>query len=268
MFPRLFHIGSFSQSTYGVLVALAFLAALLVIGRLARRNGLNHDAVMNLAIYCALAAIVGAKLMMVLIDIPYYASNPGEIFSLASLQAGGVFYGGLIAALIVGAIYMRRKALPPLKTADVFAPGIALGHGIGRLGCFAAGCCWGVPTKLPWGVTFTNPVAKDMVGVPLGVALHPTQLYESAAEFLIFGILYWRIRRTHTPGAIISLYLILYSTVRFFVEFVRNHEQGNPFGGPLDTSQWISLGLLLLGVGYFVRQTAGKRLVHEPVENR
>jgi len=253
MFPQLFHIGGFSQSTYGVLVALAFLAALGVIGRLARRAGLNHDAVLNLGIYCALAAIVGAKIMMVLIDIPYYTHNPGEIFSLASLQAGGVFYGGLIAALIAAAIYMRRKRLPPLQTADVFAPGIALGHGIGRLGCFAAGCCWGVPTRLPWGVTFTNPVSKSLVGVPLGIALHPTQLYESAAEFLIFGILFWRIRKPHAPGSIISLYLMLYSTVRFLVEFVRYHDQPNPFGGPLNTSQWISLALLALGAAYWVR---------------
>lgn len=253
MFPQLFHIGGFAQSTYGVLVALAFLVALMVIGRLARRAGLNYDAVLNLGIYCALAAIVGAKLMMVLIDIPYYASNPAEIFSLASLQAGGVFYGGLIGALIMAAVYMRRKHLAPLVTADVFAPGIALGHGIGRLGCFAAGCCWGVPTHLPWGVTFTNPVAKQLVGTPLGIALHPTQLYESVAEFCIFGVLYWRIRKPHAPGAIISLYLILYSTARFLVEFVRFHEQSNPFGGPLDTSQWISLALAALGAGYFVR---------------
>jgi prolipoprotein diacylglyceryl transferase len=253
MFPQLFHIGGFSQSTYGVLVALAFVAALAIIGRLARRAGLNHDAVLNLAIYCALAAIVGAKIMMFLIDIPYYARNPGEIFSLSSLQAGGVFYGGLIAAIVAAAIYMRRKHLPPLATADVFAPGIALGHGIGRLGCFAAGCCWGVHTSLPWGVTFTNPVAHSLVGVELGVPLHPTQLYESAAEFLIFGILFWRIRKPHAPGAIISLYLVLYATVRFLVEFVRYHDQPNPLGGPLNTSQWISLALLALGAAYWVR---------------
>lgn len=260
MFPRLFQIGGFSQSTYGVLVALAFLVAVLVIGKLARRAGLNHDAVLNLAIYCALAAIAGAKIMMFLIDVPYYVHNPGEIFSMASLQAGGVFYGGLIAALLVAAFYMRRTRLPLLPTADVFAPGIALGHGIGRLGCFAAGCCWGVPTHLPWAVTFTNPVSKQLVGVPLGLPLHPTQLYESAAEFAIFAILYRAIRKPHAPGAIISLYLMLYSTVRFLVEFVRFHEQPNPFGGPLNTSQWISLVLLALGAAYWVRARK-----HQPV---
>jgi phosphatidylglycerol---prolipoprotein diacylglyceryl transferase len=262
MLPRLFHIGSYSQSTYGVLVALAFVVALAMIGRLARRAGLNYDAVLNLGIYCAIAAMAGAKILLILVDLPYYLSNPGEIFSLASLQAGGVFYGGLIAAVITAIVYIRRKHLPPLPTADVFAPGIALGHGIGRLGCFAAGCCWGLPTHLPWGVTFTNPVAHQLVGVPLDIALQPTQLYESAAEFMIFGILWWRIRKPHAAGAIISLYLVLYSSVRFLVEFVRDHPgEPNPFGGPLNTEQWISLALLALGAGYFVRRRLRKRQV-------
>jgi len=253
MLPHLFHLGSYSQATYGLLVALAFLAALSLTARLARRDGLNSDAVVNLGILCGLSAILGAKIMMVLIDLPEYLSHPGEIFSLASLQAGGVFYGGLIAACIAAVVYMRRHRLPALRTADVFAPGIALGHGIGRLGCFAAGCCWGVPTHLPWAVTFTNPVSHDLVGVPLGIPLHPTQLYESAAEFLIFGVLFWRIRRPHSPGVIISLYLILYSSARFLVEFVRYHEQPNPLGGPLNTSQWISLALIALAAAYFIR---------------
>src|SRR5947208_5089820 len=142
MYPEIFHL-SFLH-TYGVLVALAFLTALWLAGRLARQAGLNADGVTNLGIYCALSAIAGAKLMMFLIDIPYYTQHPGEIFSLATLQAGGVFYGGLIAALGIAVWYMRKTKLPLLPAADVFAPAIALGHGIGRLGCFAAGCCWGV----------------------------------------------------------------------------------------------------------------------------
>ena len=181
MYPEIFHLSYFH--TYGVLVAIAFLVALWMAGRLATRAGLNSDAVTNLGIYCALAAIAGAKLMMFLVDLPYYMQHAGEIFSLATLQAGGVFYGGLIAALAVAWWYMRRTRLPLWKTADVFAPAIALGHGIGRLGCFSAGCCWGVRTNVPWAVTFTNPVANDLVGVPLNVPLHPTQLYESFAEF-------------------------------------------------------------------------------------
>ena len=245
MYPEIFHI-SFLH-TYGVLVALAFLAGLWMASRLATRAGLDPDAVTNLGIYCALSAIVGAKLMMFIVDAPYYYQHPGEIFSLATLQAGGVFYGGLIAALAVAWWYMRKTGLPLAKTADVFAPGIALGHGIGRLGCFSAGCCWGVPTHAPWAVRFTNPASNQLVGVPLGIPLHPTQLYEAFAEFLIFGILLWRVRKPHPAGAIISMYLVLYSAARFTVEFFRFHEQGNLWGGPLDTSQWISLALFAAG---------------------
>ena len=258
MYPNLFGI-SFLH-TYGVLVAIAFLVGLWMVGRLAKQAHLNPDTVTNLGLYCALAAIVGAKLMMFLVDIPYYTEHPGQIFSIESLQAGGVFYGGLIAALAISWWYMRRTKLPLLKTADIFAPAIALGHGIGRIGCFTAGCCWGDRCDLPWAVTFRSPEAHERVGVPLGVPLHPTQLYEAIAEFAIFGILYWRFHKPHREGAIISLYLVMYSTVRFIVEFFRYHEQGNLWGGPLDTSQVISLGLLALGAAYFVRSRVGQAL--------
>ena len=141
-----------------------------------------------------------------------------------------------------------------VATADVFAPAIALGHGIGRLGCFSAGCCWGVECHLPWAVTFRNPVAHDLVGVPLGVPLHPTQLYESFAEFADFRGALPADRqaapagRDHrpVPDAVLA--------ARFVVEFFRYHEQGNLWGGPLDTSQWISLGLWALGAWCFLRR--------------
>ena len=263
MYPEVFHL-SFLH-TYGLLVALAFLAGLWMATRLGKRAGLNPDTITNLGIYCALAAIAGAKVMMFLVDIPYYAQHPGEIFSLATLQAGGVFYGGLLGALAIAAWYMRKNQLPALLTADIFAPGIALGHGIGRLGCFSAGCCWGVEAHLPWAVTFTNPVANQLVGVPLHVSLHPTQLYESFAEFLIFAILFHRIRRPHSTGSIISMYLMLYATTRFIVEFFRFHEQGNLWGGPLDTSQWLSIALFALGGSYFL---AKRRAIAEPAATR
>jgi phosphatidylglycerol:prolipoprotein diacylglycerol transferase len=251
MYPELFH--QKFLATYGVLVAIAFLTALWLAGKLAKRQGLNTDEVTNLGIYCALAALGGAKLMMFLVDIRYYVEHPGEIFSFGTLRAGGVFYGGLIAALAVAFWYMRKTKLPPLKTADVFAPAIALGHGIGRIGCFMAGCCWGIECDRPWAVTFTDPVANDLVGVPLNKPLHPTQLYEAASEFVIFAVLYRMANKKHVDGTIIAAYLALYSLVRFVVEFYRVHEQGNLWGGPLDTSQWISVGLFLVAVRYSVR---------------
>src|SRR5207248_2112897 len=193
MLPYLFTIFGFHFPTYGLLVAIAFLVALALTAKLARENGLDSEKVLNLGIYCAMAGIAGAKLMMIVVDFNEYASNPSLLFSLSTLQAAGIFYGGLLAALVMAFFYMRQKGLPMLATADVLAPGIALGHSIGRLGCFAAGCCWGAPTNLPWAVTFSKPEAHDLVGVPLGIPLHPTQLYEALAEALIFLFLYWRI---------------------------------------------------------------------------
>jgi phosphatidylglycerol:prolipoprotein diacylglycerol transferase len=250
MYPNLFHLPFLH--TYGVLVAAAFLVGLWLAGRLAKEAKLNPDDVTNLGLYCAMAAIAGAKLMMFLVDFKYYTEHPREILSIESLQAGGVFYGGLIAALGVSWWYMRRTKLPLLRTADIFAPAIALGHGIGRIGCFTAGCCWGNQCDRPWAVTFTSEDAHNRVGVPLGVPLHPTQLYEAAGEFVIFAILYRMVRKDHAPGSVISLYLILYGSLRFVVEFFRYHEQGNLLNGPLDTSQWISVVLIGMGAAHFV----------------
>jgi phosphatidylglycerol:prolipoprotein diacylglycerol transferase len=256
MFPELIKIGNFFIPTYGVLVSLGLLAALWMTARLARRAGLNSDAVVNLGIYCALAGIIGEKLLMFVFDMNYYARNPREMFSLSTLQAGGVFQGGLVLALVTAIIYMRKKNLPGLLTADVFAPGIALGHAIGRLGCFSAGCCWGIESHLPWAVTFTNSEANRLVGVPLGVPLHPTQLYESFVEAVIFVVLYRRFHRSHKTGSIIGLYLVLYSSARFLVEFVRYHDHPNPFGGPFSATQWIALALIGVGTWLLTRRSA------------
>jgi phosphatidylglycerol:prolipoprotein diacylglycerol transferase len=258
MYPEIFHVHFLA--TYGVLVAAGFLTALWLAGRLAKQQGLNTEAVTNLGIYCALAALAGAKLMMFVVDFRYYYDHPGEIFSFSTLRAGGVFYGGLIAALAVAFWYMRKSGLPALKTADVFAPAIALGHGIGRIGCFMAGCCWGIECDRPWAVTFTNPVANELVGVPLNRPLHPTQLYEAFSEFVIFALLYRLIQRRHAEGTILAAYLVLYGTVRFVVEFYRVHEQGNLWGGPLDTSQWISLVLVAAGAWFWMRARGRARI--------
>jgi phosphatidylglycerol:prolipoprotein diacylglycerol transferase len=265
MLPYLFTIFGFHLPTYGLLVALAFLTALALTARLARRQGLDPEKVINLGIYCAMAGIGGAKLMMIAVDFDDYLRDPRLLFSLSTLQAAGIFYGGLIAALIVAYFYMRRNNLPMLATADVLAPGIALGHAIGRLGCFAAGCCWGAPAHVPWAVTFSNPEAHTLVGVPLGVPLHPTQLYEAIGEAVIFLILYRLISRPHQPGAIIGLYLVLYSAVRFFDDFLRDPQQANPFGGPFNTAQWISLGLIAMVAVVWLKSRRRASRVGQPI---
>lgn len=254
MLPKLFTFGDFYLPTYGLLVTLGFIAGLWLSGKLAERRGLSSNAITDLAVSVALAGLLGAKLLMLIYDFDYYRRNPGEIFSMATLQAGGVFYGGLIAALIVAVWFLRKRKLPFLPVADVFAPGIALGHAIGRIGCFAAGCCWGAQCDLPWAVTFRNPEAHKLVGVPLNIPLHPSQIYEAAAETAIFIWLYSRVKRPHRPGHIIGQYLILYPLARFLVEFVRFHEQPNPFGWWFSLGQWITVSLLVVGVWLLVRK--------------
>jgi phosphatidylglycerol---prolipoprotein diacylglyceryl transferase len=260
MHPILIRIGTFYIPTYGVLVALGFLAGLAITLRLARRIGLPPEKITNLAVYCAIAGIVGAKLFMFLFDLGDYIRNPSQIFSLETLQAAGVWHGGFIAAFLIAVLYVHRHHLPAFPAMDAFAPGIALGQAIGRLGCFAAGCCWGTECTLPWGVRFRSDEAAP---VPLDKTLHPVQLYESVADLIIFGILYRQFNRNHRAGTVIGLYLVLYSTARFIVEFFRVHEQA--LVGPFSITQWIALALLAVGavILLYGRRTALARQ-HEP----
>ena len=253
MYPELFRIGNFPINTYGVLLALAFLSALLVAARLAARDGLPRERIYDLGLWMLLAAIVGSKVLMLFTE-PEYRENPLRLVSLDFLRSGGVFYGGFIAAVLAGYYLIRRYKLPWWKTADAFAPGIALGNAIGRQGCFAAGCCWGKPTTLPWGVEFTE-AGHDVTGVPMGIHLHPTQLYESFGALLIFFFLLWLHRRKRFSGQVILFYAVLYAALRFTVEIFRDDPRGDIFGlttlTGLSTSQMLSIivgiwGLVLL----------------------
>jgi phosphatidylglycerol:prolipoprotein diacylglycerol transferase len=256
LYPKLIEIGDFYLPTYGVLVALGFLAGLAATVKLAKRAGFNSEIITNLAVYVALSDMLGAKLFMIAFDWRDYAAAPGRIFSFETLQAAGVFQGGLILALITAFFYMRQQGLPVLGTADIFAPGVAIGHAVGRLGCFAAGCCWGVECDLPWAVTFHDPVAFGLTGVPLEVGLHPTQLYESVAEFALFAFLFALCRKPHVPGRVIGLYLVLSSAMRFGIEFLRFHQQPVNYG--LSLTQWISIALALAGIVLLARTGSGK----------
>ena len=182
MFPKLIDTGGFYLPTYGVLVAIAFLVAIWLTGKLAAQGRAECRTVTNLAIYCALAGMAGAKLLMFVFDWRTYLLNPSRDLHDQHTAGGRRVSGRTAARVLFAFLYMRRNGLPGLLTADVFAPGLALGHAIGRLGCFAAGCCWGSVCHRPWAITFTNPDAHELTGVPLGVPLHPAQLYESLAE--------------------------------------------------------------------------------------
>jgi phosphatidylglycerol---prolipoprotein diacylglyceryl transferase len=245
MYPRLFELGPVTVYTYGVLLAAAYLFGLKLAMVRAKARGLDANRVLDLGIYIIISALIGAKLLLLVTDFHAFTANPRELLTLA--RSGGVFYGGLILAVTVALIYIRRVGLPFWTTTDVFAPGIALGHVVGRFGCLFAGCCYGKPTKLPWGITFSDPFAAANVGTPLGVALHPTQLYEAGAELLILGVLLLTERKGRGfAGRTFWLYMLLYAVSRFVIEFYRGDERGSV--GMFSTSQFISIVLAPLAI--------------------
>src|SRR5437588_1989591 len=232
MYPRLLELpwtiprfGTLTIYTYGVLLAAAYLLGLQFALVRARKRGLDANRVMDLGIYIIISALVGAKLLLLVTDFQTFRSNPAELFNL--LREGGVFYGGLIVAVSVALFYIRKVGLPLWTTCDVFAPGIALGHVIGRFGCFFAGCCYGKPTTVPWAITFRDPFAAANTGTPLNVPLHPTQLYEAGAEALILLVLLATEKRGRPfPGRTFWLYMLLYALSRFIIENYRDDPRG------------------------------------------
>ena len=249
MYPELFSIGPITIYSYGVLLAVSYLLGLWLAMRRAKQWGLDPNRVLDLGIYIIIAALVGAKLLLLVVDFDQFGRSLEDLMSIA--RSGGVFYGGLILAVVVAFWYIGRHRLPFWTTCDVFAPGIALGHVTGRLGCLTAGCCYGRPTDVPWAITFTNPLAAANVGTPLGVALHPTQVYEAGAELLILGVLLGAERRGRPfVGRTFWAYLFLYAISRFIVEMYRGDPRGMLFG--FSTSQFISLVLGPLSLAMLV----------------
>jgi len=249
MYPRLLELGRITVYTYGVLLAAAYLLGLKLAMVRAKKRGLDSARVLDLGIYIIISALIGAKLLLLITDWRTFKSDPQELWTLA--RSGGVFYGGLILAVLVALWYIRRAGLPLWVTCDVFAPGIALGHVIGRFGCLFAGCCYGKPTGRPWGITFTDPFAASNVGTPLGIPLHPTQLYEAGAELLIlFALLATDRQGRPFAGRTFWLYMLLYGISRFIIEIYRGDERGTVhfFWTTLSTSQFISVILVPLAI--------------------
>jgi phosphatidylglycerol:prolipoprotein diacylglycerol transferase len=253
MYPVLFELhlgrlGEFTIGTYGLFYALGFLLALRLAVTFARRDGIETARIVDLGIVTLLAGFIGAKALLYLVDAPFYIKNPREIWR--SLRSAGVFYGGFGLAVVAAFAYIRRHHLPLGRVADLSAPALALGQGIGRLGCLAAGCCYGNACDLPWAVTFTDPMAYRLTGVPLGVPLHPTQIYHALADFMILAVTARLLRRRRFPGQVFWTYLLLYAGLRFLVEIVRGDEaRGMFFGGALSTSQLISVPVALAAAG-------------------
>jgi len=246
MHPILFSVGPFTIYSYGVLLAAAYLLGLQFALVRARARGLNAQRVMDLGIWIIVSALIGAKLLLFVVDFRQFTSSWTALFGL--LRSGGVFYGGLIGAVAAAFWYLYRHDLPLWTTTDVFAPGIALGHAVGRLGCLLAGCCFGRSTSVPWAITFHSEVAAANLGTPLGVPLHPTQLYEAGAELIILGLLLATERRGYVfAGRTFWSYLFLYGVSRFVIEFYRGDNRGMIFDA-LSTSQFVSLVIIPLSI--------------------
>jgi len=244
MYPELFRIGNFPINTYGVLLAVGMLLALFVASRLAARDGLPRERIYDIGLWTLISGLVGSKILML------FTEDNVQIFSLDFLRSGGVYYGGFIGGFLALVLLIRWYKLPFWKVADAFAPGVALGQALGRQGCFAAGCCWGKPTGLPWGVHFTE-AAHDFTGVPIygpdgsDLHLHPTQLYESFTMLIVFGLLVYLHKKKRFDGQVLIAYAIIYGIVRFLIEFLRDDPRGNILGLSsllgISTSQIISL---------------------------
>lgn len=244
MYPELFKIGDFPVTTYGIFLAVGMLLALLVASRLASRDGLPKERIYDLGLWVLVGGLLGSKLLMLLVE------DNVNIFSLDFLRSGGVFYGSLIGGFVATAILVPLYKLPFWKITDAFAPGVALGQALGRQGCFAAGCCWGDVCHNSLGVHFTD-LGHQYTGVPIvgpdgaDLYLWPTQMIESLIMLAVFGFLFWLHRRKKFDGQILIMYGIIYSIVRFSIEFIRDDPRGDLFGFTtltgLSTSQGISL---------------------------
>ena len=253
MHPVLVRFGPLTIHTYGVLVAAGFLLGLALAVKQAKKEGIPQERIIDIGFYVLVAAIVGSRLFFVAVNAGHYLKHPLDIFKI--WEGGLVFYGGLILALPSALWYIRKHHLDGWRITDIFAPSIAIGHAVGRIGCFAAGCCHGRLCELPWAVTFHDPESLATTGIPL----HPTQLYESAGEFLNFLILITLRRYQSFKGQLFWTYILLYSVLRFVVEFFRGDEaRGYLFGG-ISVSQGISVIMGIIAISVIAGKLLNKK---------
>lgn len=241
MHPVFLKIGSFELASYGLMTALGYAAAACYLLPRLKKINLDKDTFWNLIFIAFMGALLGSKLLYIVVSWPQLGETLAEKMTniVRDFRHGFVFFGGMIASVGALVYYMKKKALPILKTSDFLIVGLPLGHALGRIGCFLAGCCYGRPTELPWGVAFTDPhslVAPNL----LGVHLHPTQLYEAVGNTLLFLLLHFSSKKAHKPGTILTEYVVCYSLMRFVIEFFRGDFRGAYVWG-MSPSQWIAL---------------------------
>lgn len=244
MHPVLLKIGPITLHTYGFMIAVGFLAAMFLAVREAKLQGIDHEKIMDLCFYMIIVGVVTSRIPYVIFNWHEFAPNPIEIIKMWG--GGLVFYGGFLGALAVYLFYSRKHGLNPWKTADLLAPSAALGHFFGRLGCFCAGCCYGKECSLPWAVTF-----PDKGGMaPIGIPLHPTQLYSAFGLLTIFLLLFFVVRpKKKFHGQVFWTYILVYAIFRFCIEFFRGDDRGEFVFGIFSPSQ--SLGMIMAGLAIF-----------------
>ena len=261
MYPDLFSIGPLTIHTYGLFVAVGFTVAILVTLKTGKARGIRSEQVMDMGVIMILCAIIGSRLTYVLINFSHYKDRPIDILRI--WEGGLVFSGGLLAVVLAMTWYLKRHNLSFWKMGDLWAPAIAIGQAIGRIGCFMAGCCYGKPTDLKWGVVFTHPQSL----APLNTSLHPAQLYSALAGFIIFVVLMALNARKQFEGQVFIWFLILHSTARLFIERFRGDERGLVLGTDMSITQLITL-LVLMGsvVALFVIKSKKEKdlTAHKP----
>ena len=246
MYPVLFQIAGFQIRTYSLMLLLAFVVGILLLWLILKRRTLIDPAVVSdLAFWVIIGVVIGARLAYVFMHWPQFADNPAGIFKI--WEGGAVYYGGFILAIIFGLIFLRRKKIPALPLLDAIAPAIALGEGIGRIGCFLNGCCFGKPTQV-CGVTFpANSFASSIFGPDHSI--WPTQLFQSGGGVLLFVVLFLLIRFTRLrKGQLFGIFLAGFGGLRFGVNLLRYYE--NDLN--LWTNQWIAISFVVVGVGLAV----------------
>ena len=252
MHPILIQIGPLTIASYGFLFALGALLAILLAFSKARKENIDLKVFTDFIFYVMILSLLGAKLLLLATNLGYYLKYPAEIKYL--LTSGGTFFGGLIAGAVFAVWFMRRHKLSYRVLGDIAGPSLALGHFFGRLGCFAAGCCWGREAEhFPLAVTFSSAKANYLTGVPLHTALYPTQLFESLLNLVNFIILYFAYRKRTFKGQVFALYVLNYSLIRFAGEYFRGDpDRGYIFGGMEDPLASLSVPQLICVIGFIL----------------
>ncbi len=253
MFPISLQLGPFTINAHGVMMALGFIAGWLLIRNEARRKGLDREALEGLLPYAVIGGLIGARLNYLLFsDLGHYLENPWDILTI--WRGGIALQGGLIGGLLVGIWYCRRHRLPFWQVADAFSPGLLLGQAWGRFGDLLVGGEYGTPTDLPWAITFTDPRSQ----APLGVPLHPTQLYEMIWDLLVLGIIWLTRRMPGYDGRSFLQYAFLYSLGRFVIEYFRGDKLIFSFLGR-EFSSAMTISALVMVLSVFLHWKMGER---------